>query len=174
MSPGQHDALAPDGRVGNRGSRQQCLRVGMPRTGEQGAPSRPSRRCAPRYITATRSEMCPTTARSCAMNRIVEPEPALQLQQQVDHLRLHRHVERGDRLVRHQQLGLGDQRAAIPIALALAARELVRIAGRVRREQADELAAPPATLSRRCAPGTAAACIIERRGDDASRPSCAG
>jgi hypothetical protein len=62
----QHDALALDRRVGDRHRRQQGLGVGVQRVAVQvlaGAIST----MRPRYITATRSLMCSTTLRSCAM-----------------------------------------------------------------------------------------------------------
>ena len=49
-----------------------------------------------------------------------------QLVEQVQHGRLHRHVERRDRLVGHQQLGLERERAGDRDALALAAGEVAR------------------------------------------------
>ena len=58
--------------------------------------------------------------------QIGEAEVLLQVDQQVDHLRLHRHVERGHRLVADDQLRLQGERACDDEALALAARELVR------------------------------------------------
>ena len=57
-----------------------------------------------------------------------EAEIGLQLHQQIEHLRLHRHVERGHRFVGHDQLGLRRQGAGDGDALALAARQFVRIA----------------------------------------------
>ena len=57
-----------------------------------------------------------------------QPELALQLAQQVEDLRLDRHVERGDRLVGDDQLRLQRERARDADALALAAGELVRVA----------------------------------------------
>ena len=64
-----------------------------------------------------------------------QAEPLLQLEQQVDDLRLHRDVERGDELVGDQALGLDRQRAGDADALALAAGELVGLAvGGVRRQ----------------------------------------
>ena len=43
-------------------------------------------------------------------------ELALQVLEQVDHLRLDRHVERGDRLVGHEQLGVaGSSARAMPM-----------------------------------------------------------
>ncbi len=62
------------------------------------------------------------------MNSMVSAELAPQLQEQVDDLRLDRHVERGDRLVADQHVGLHGQRARDGDALALPAGELVRIA----------------------------------------------
>src|SRR5439155_4361570 len=51
---------------------------------------------------------------------------ALQVLEQVEDLRLHRDVERGDGLVAHDQLRVDGERAGDADALALAARELVR------------------------------------------------
>jgi hypothetical protein len=56
------------------------------------------------------------------------PNSALQFLEQVDHLRLHGDVERRDRLVADDQLRLGGERPRDADALALAAREFVRIA----------------------------------------------
>src|SRR5262245_770820 len=53
---------------------------------------------------------------------------ALQLYQEVEDLRLDRHVERADRLVAHDQRRAERQRAGDTDALALAAGELVRVA----------------------------------------------
>ena len=55
-------------------------------------------------------------------------EPLLQVLQQVDDLRLDRDVERGDRLVEHQEARGHGQRARDSDPLALAAGELVRVA----------------------------------------------
>ncbi len=48
------------------------------------------------------------------------------IQEHVQHLRLDRHIERGDRFVGNQEFGIGDQRAGDRDALALAAGEFVR------------------------------------------------
>src|SRR5205085_4750532 len=50
----------------------------------------------------------------------------LKLVEQVDHLRLDRDVERGDRLVEQDQLGVDGERSGYSDPLALAAGELVR------------------------------------------------
>ena len=52
----------------------------------------------------------------------------LDLLEQVNHLRLNRHIQRTHRLVANNQLGLQNQRAGDADALALAAGKLVRVA----------------------------------------------
>ena len=64
-------------------------------------------------------------------------ELALQLLEQVEDLRLHRHVECGGRLVTDQQFGLHGKRPRDCDALALAAGKLVRITVDRIRRQAD-------------------------------------
>ena len=58
--------------------------------------------------------------------QIGDAQPVLQFQHQVDDLRLHRNVQRGDRLVRHDQRRRQRERAGDADALALAAGEGVR------------------------------------------------
>jgi hypothetical protein len=53
--------------------------------------------------------------------QIGQLEAVLEVVEQVDDLRLHRHVERGDRLVQHDQPRLERQRPRDADALALAA-----------------------------------------------------
>jgi hypothetical protein len=60
----------------------------------------------------------------------------LQVAQQVDDLRLHAHVERRGRLVEHDEARLQHQSAGDGDALALAAREFVRVAFTRRRFEA--------------------------------------
>ena len=67
------------------------------------------------------------------MNSIDSAKPSPQVRDQVDDLRLDRHVERRDRLVGDQQLRRQRERAGDGDALALAAGEFVRIARRRRR-----------------------------------------
>ena len=66
-------------------------------------------------------------------------ELVLQVHQQIDDLRLDRHVQRGHRFVADDQLRTQRQRAGDADALALAAGELVRERGHVLRSQADAL-----------------------------------
>ena len=78
-----------------------------------------------------------------ADEEIREVERALQLHEQVEHLRLDRHVERRDRLVADEELGLDRERAGDADARALAARELVREAAHQRRVEADAVQLQP-------------------------------
>ena len=71
--------------------------------------------------------------------KISEPQFALQIHHQIEHLRLDRDVERGHRLVADDQLRLQRERARDTDALALAAGELVRIIVHLRLAQADPL-----------------------------------
>ena len=75
-----------------------------------------------------------------------QAEAALQLLEQVDDLRPDRHVERRHRLVEHDQLRVERERARDADALALAARELVRVAVRVLRREPDVAGARDALL----------------------------
>ena len=63
----------------------------------------------PRYMTATRSATCRTTAMLCAIS--TRSDPASRAAPRAgQHRRLHRHVERRHRLVRDEQLRLERQR----------------------------------------------------------------
>ncbi len=74
-----------------------------------------------------------------------QPELVLQLVEQVQHLRLHRHVERRDRLVEHDHLRLRGERPRDADALRLSAGEFVRVA-------LQELAAQPYRVHQRIEP----------------------
>ena len=69
------------------------------------------------------------------------PEPLAQLEQQLEDLRLDRHVERGRRLVGDEQLRVAGERHRDHHPLAHAAGELVRVvvAAALRLGDADEL-----------------------------------
>ena len=81
----------------------------------------------PAYISATRCAIPATTARSCVISSMRHPLLALQLLQQVEDLRLDRHVERRRRLVGDQEVGLGGERHRDHHALLLSAGQLERI-----------------------------------------------
>ena len=70
--------------------------------------------------------------------QVRQPELILQVFEQVDHLALHGHVERRDRLVAHEHLRLDRQRTSDADALTLTAGELVRVSVHVAGVEADE------------------------------------
>jgi hypothetical protein len=63
-----------------------------------------------------------------ADEKVGQPELRLEVGQQVQHLRLHRHVERRDRFVEDQDARFGGERAGDADALRLPTGELVRVA----------------------------------------------
>ena len=71
-----------------------------------------------------------------ADEQVGDAEFLLQIQHQVEHLRLHRHIERAHGLVGHDEAGAGDECARNRNALALAARKLVRVFVQVGAAQA--------------------------------------
>ena len=71
--------------------------------------------------------------------QIGQAEIALQIQQEVDDPRLDRHVQRRDRLIQCEDLGLQGQRAGDPDALLLPAGELPGVAAGVGTAQPDDL-----------------------------------
>ena len=76
-----------------------------------------------------------TTARSWVMKSVANPNSLLQLAEQLEHVRLHRHVERARRLVGDEQLRVEGERTRERRALTLTARQLVResVAERLRQ-----------------------------------------
>ena len=64
---------------------------------------------------------------------------ALQVFHDVEHLRLHTHIERRGWLITHQKLGCGGQGAGYRDALALSTRELVWVLDHIERRQAHRL-----------------------------------
>jgi len=125
----EHDALTPalGGRIRNGNCREQRLRVRMQR---------------PLVERVARAELDDLTdvhdgdaGRNVSHHReivrdkqIGQSKLALQILEQVDHLRLNRDVESGNRLVADDELGVNRERARDADALALPTRELVRIA----------------------------------------------
>ena len=107
----------------------------------------------PAYITTTRCATSATTPRSCVISMIAMPSALLQLGEQVEDLRLDRHVERGRRLVGDQQLRVAGERHRDHHALAHAARELVRVVvdAPLRRRDADQREHLDRALDRRLA-----------------------
>ena len=68
--------------------------------------------------------------------QVGDPELLLQVDHQVDHLRLHRHVERRHRLVGDDDVRIERERPGDAEPLALTAGEFVRIVAHLRRPQA--------------------------------------
>ena len=133
--------------AGSRASGRACRdAAGCANSASTGASST----LRPAYITTTRCAVSATTPRSCVISMIAVPSLLLELQHQVEDLRLDGDVERGGRLVGDQHLRIAGQRHGDHHALAHAARELVRIF--VERGAAD----------RRCAPGRASRCARSR------------
>ncbi len=80
------------------------------------------------------------------------PAARLQVGKEIQYLRLHRHVERGDRFVADDERGFDGQRPCDADPLPLAARELMRVPGGISRIEADllqELGHPLRNLSLR-------------------------
>ena len=126
----------------------------------------------PRYITAIRSDTWRTTRQVVGHEQVGEPELVLEVVEQVDDLRLHRDVERGHRLVEHDQARLERQRASDADALALAAGELVRVAVDVLGVEPHALEQLAHAVARRSCPVDAVQ--PQRQADDLARPACAG
>ena len=77
--------------------------------------------------------------------QVGQPEVVLEALEQVDDLRLDRHVEGADRLVADDQVGLHGERPGDPDPLPLAAAELVRVAldeGRIQAHELEQLRDP--------------------------------
>ena len=79
----------------------------------------------------------PNDAHVVRHKQVRQPALALQLLQQVDNLRLNRHIQRRHRLVAHDNLRIKNQRARQADALPLTTGELVRITIEMLRPQAD-------------------------------------
>ena len=79
----------------------------------------------------------PNDAHVVRHKQVRQPALALQLLQQVDNLRLNRHIQRRHRLVAHDNLRIKNQRARQADALPLTTGELVRITVEMLRPQAD-------------------------------------
>ena len=151
-------------RIVRRRRAQQQFGIGMEWRGEDGLPG-PVSTILPRYITATRCADVLDDAEIVRDEEVGQAELALQVAEQVEDLRLHRDVERRDRLVADDDLGLERERAGDADALALAAGELVRkvvAPGRAAARRAPSASATSSRRSRR----RADAVDVERRADD--------
>ena len=117
----------------------------------------PASTILPAYITASLSHMRATMPRLWVTKMIATPVCSLQFLQQVEVLRLDRHVEVGGRLVGDDQLRAAGERDRADDALAHAARHLVRIlahalAGEGMRTASQQFARPARAACGRAAP----------------------
>jgi hypothetical protein len=133
----QHAHLAHAG-IGPRDRRQQRLRIGMQRPRVEVALGGDLDQLAEIHHRHAVADVL-HHGEVVGDEQIGEAEAALQVLQQVDDLRLDRDIEGGDRLVAHDQVGIDGERAGDADPLALAARELVRIAPRLLGQQADDI-----------------------------------
>jgi hypothetical protein len=109
------DVIARDDRLGVhrlgggalRLGGEQVAGIGVLRVGKYLAGTGPVSTILPLVITQTRSAMRRTMPRSWVMNSIDMPFSSLSSSSKRQDLRLHRHVERGGRLVGDQQFRLG-------------------------------------------------------------------
>ena len=140
-------ARFPESRRGARArARRAASRAAVLRCTD-GAAWRTARRpsasstISPPYITITRDVVSAMTPRSWVISRIDVPNALLQVDEQLEDLRLDGDVERGGRLVGDDERGVHHERHRDHDALAHAAGELVRVlAGALlRRRNADEL-----------------------------------
>src|SRR5229473_2460983 len=114
---GEHDALPLDPGIGHRHGGEERRRVGVARGGVQGCRGGPLDDLAEIHHREVMGD-----------EEVSELPPLLQVGQQVQHLRLDGDVERAHRLVEHEELRLDRQGAGDTHPLALAARQLVRVA----------------------------------------------
>ena len=90
---------------------EKGARVGMPRPASTSAAA-PSSTRRPRYMTPMRSLRCPTTPRSCEMSRNVRPRSARSASRRLRICAWIDDVERGGRLVEHEQPRVGSRARA--------------------------------------------------------------
>ena len=126
-----HPAAADDGA--RRRGASACRDGAGPRTAS--APS-PSSTILPRYITATRWHIARTTARSWEMKRYVSANAACRRRKQLQHARLHGHVEPRGRLVEDDEARPQHEDAGESHAPLLAPGQLVRVEVEMRVGQA--------------------------------------
>src|SRR5690606_10615697 len=149
---GQHDPIPPRRWVRHRHGREQSLgvRVARPVDHLPGGsrlhdPAGVPHGHAIARVLGGAQVVCDEQVRG--------PEPLLQVGKEVEHLCLHGHVERRDRLVADDEIRFDGEGARDADALALAAAELVRVARRMKRAQPDgleQLVDPPPRLHPAC------------------------
>src|SRR5215813_7854639 len=162
----ENDALAARSRIGYRHRREQCLRVRVQRIAEEFVFRSELDNAAEIHHRDPVADVLDDRQIVCD-EKIRQPKLALQVDQQIDYLRLHRDVERRDWLVAHDQLGLRSECTSDAEALPLATRELVWILAHLVGTQAhflEERAHPVADLE-----GCAVLEVANRLGNDVLR-----
>src|SRR5829696_649219 len=123
-------------RIGDRRRGEQRLRIGVERAREQAAlvgqlddPAEVHHRDAVAHV--------PHHGEIVADEQVSEAVLVLQIDEEVEHLRLHRDIERRDGLVGDDDVGIDRERLGDAEALTLPARELMRVFAHRLRAQAD-------------------------------------
>ena len=137
---GQATRREPRRRVTDRRERpRQRRRVGVRGAGRARRRAGPSSTIRPAYITASRWHVRGQHRQVVADHQQPDVPLVDQFRRQVQHLRLHHHVQRGGRLVRDDQPRVAGQRHRDHHPLPLPAGQLVRIRPRAPRRQPDLL-----------------------------------
>ena len=136
----QHDTVALAGRDGVRhgNGRNQAAGVGVDAVGDQLKAVGQLHHLAQIHNADAVGNVL-DNAQVVGDEQVGQPHLLLQVLKHVDDLRLDRNVQRGDRLVADDELGVHSQGAGDADALALTAGELVRVAVGVLTVQADAL-----------------------------------
>ena len=129
----RHGGAAGARRLDARRRRQQARACSRARGAARMRATGPRSTMRPSRITSTSSASAAITPMSCVTTASAMPRSRIELAQQREDLRLHRHVERRGRLVGDQQFGIAGQRHGDHGALAHAARQLVRILAQAAR-----------------------------------------
>ena len=166
----EHDRLAAAARAAGSGSARptaarRCTGASARR---RAARPLPISATLPRYITSTRSEMCRTTLRSCAMNTYVSPNSRCR---SLSRFRICACTETSSAETGSSQtisFGFDGERAGDADPLALAARELVREAVVVLRVETDDL---EQLLHAALALGVACRCSCTSSGSPTMKPT---
>jgi hypothetical protein len=134
----QQDALALDLGVGDRHRGEQRLGVGVARVRVEVLRGRDLDDLAEVHHGDARADVL-DDRQVVGDEQVREVELLLEVLEEVDHLRLDRHVQRGDGLVADDELGADGEGPCDADALPLPARELVRVAPHVIRVETHRL-----------------------------------
>ena len=136
--PRQDNALPPQPRMRDGHRREQCFGVRVLRIGEQLIGHRDLDDPAQVHDRDPVADVL-DHRQVVGDEQVGQPELLLQLFQQVEHLRLDGHVQRGDGFIANDQLGVDCQCPGDADALPLPSGKLVRIAIHMVRRETDDL-----------------------------------